>query len=73
MNKASNTNYPHLLNVNKASNTNYPHLLNVNKASNTNYPHLQKVPAVRFKRGSTKMEWKSELRGSEWPVYKVQF
>ena len=42
------------------------------KVCKANYPKLQNIWAVRFKRGSTKMEWKSELRGSwsSWRVYK---
>ena len=37
----------------------------VSKAADTNYPELEHVRMVRFKCGSTKMEWKNELRG-EW-------
>ena len=41
----------------------------VSKDSDTNYPKLQNVWAVRFKRGLTKMEWKSKLRGTATQRY----
>ena len=35
----------------------------ISKAADTYYPKLEHVCMVRFKCGSTKMEWKNELRG----------
>ena len=38
----------------------------VSKCSDTNYPKIENIREVKFKRGSTKMFWKTELRDTEW-------